>query len=162
MNDLHDILRYNDWANDRMAGAVRQLSDEQCRQPITSSFNSVRETVGHIASAEWIWLSRWLGESPTAFPDWLKTDSTERFLERIVDVRKQRLAWFAGLAEADLARFLDYRLLSGKEMRNTIPDMIRHVVNHSTYHRGQLTTQFRQLGHPAPATDFILYARDRA
>jgi uncharacterized damage-inducible protein DinB len=49
--------------------------------------------------------------------------------------------------------------MSGEPFTSSLGQMLRHVVNHSTYHRGQVTTMLRQLGVPAPATDLILYYR---
>jgi uncharacterized damage-inducible protein DinB len=57
---------------------------------------------------------------------------------------------------------VECRNLAGNTYRNTLADLIRHVVNHSTYHRGQLATQLRQLGQIPPATDFIVYRREQS
>jgi uncharacterized damage-inducible protein DinB len=154
-----DLVRYNDWANERLAAAVRGVPAEAQSASVVSSFGSLRETVAHIVSAEWIWLCRWLGESPAAAPSWA-TESMDQLLARLDAVRADRASFLAGLAEADFERRVDYRNLAGASYRNTLADLIRHVVNHSTYHRGQAATQLRQLGYVPPATDFIMYRRD--
>lgn len=77
-------------------------------------------------------------------------------------IRDERNALVQSFGDADLARAIEYRLMSGKAFRSTFDDMFRHVVNHATYHRGQLATLLRQVGHKAPATDYILYRRDKA
>jgi uncharacterized damage-inducible protein DinB len=161
-NDLLDLIRYNDWANERMMEAIRSVSEESRRAPITSSFGSLRETLGHMVSAEWIWLQRWNGQSPATAPGWVASDSTDRFIERLAEIRKQRLAWLWELDEAAFEKTVDYSNLAGNTYRNSLADLIRHVVNHSTYHRGQLATQLRQLGQVPPSTDFIVYRREQS
>jgi uncharacterized damage-inducible protein DinB len=161
-NDLLDLIRYNDWANERMMEAIRSVSEESRRSPIASSFGSLRETLGHVVSAEWIWLERWNGQSPATAPGWVASDSTDRFIERLADIRKQRLAWLWKLDEAAFEKPIEYSNLAGNTYRNSLADLIRHVVNHSTYHRGQLATQLRQLGQVPPSTDFIVYRREHS
>lgn len=161
-DDLLDLVQYNDWANARMADTIGELPETAQSTPITSSFGSIRETLAHIASAEWIWLRRWQGESPAAAPPWVAGDSTDQLLGRLEMIRTDRLAFLAPLADADLSRPLEYRNLAGNTYRNTLADLVRHVVNHSTYHRGQLATQLRQAGYVPPATDFIVYRRETA
>jgi uncharacterized damage-inducible protein DinB len=161
-SELLDLIRYNDWANERMAEAIRKVTEEKHRTPITSSFGSLRETLGHVVSAEWIWLRRWKGDSPATAPLWVASDSADTFLERLTEIRKERLQWLWELDEAAYEKPVEYRNLAGNTYRNTLSDLIRHVVNHSTYHRGQLATQLRQLGQVPPATDFIVYRREQS
>jgi uncharacterized damage-inducible protein DinB len=68
------------------------------------------------------------------------------------------------LASANqLDRVLRYRTFDGQEMESTFSQMLQHVVNHATFHRGQVTTMLRQLGVPAPKSqDLIRFYRERA
>jgi len=63
---LRELVEYNYWARDRMLGDVAQLSAESYTRAITSSFGSVRDTVTHMYLAEWAWMARWRGETPTS------------------------------------------------------------------------------------------------
>ena len=73
--DLKTLLDYHYWARDRVFAALEPLTPEQDTRDMGSSFRSVRDTVVHIYSADWIWYRRWRGESPSAritgeaFPD---------------------------------------------------------------------------------------------
>src|SRR5688500_13887209 len=73
--DLRTLLDYHYWARDRVLDAVAALTPEQFTRDLGSSFKSVRDTLAHLYSSEWIWYSRWQGVSPTApvpadqFPD---------------------------------------------------------------------------------------------
>jgi uncharacterized damage-inducible protein DinB len=160
--ELHTLIDYHYWATDRMLTAVEPLSPEQFVRDMGNSFRSVRDTLSHLQSAEWVWLSRFQGSSPTsALPH-----------ERFADVAAVRTAWaeteaglraFAeSLDEAGLERVLEYRLLSGQEAATPIAHLVQHLVNHGTYHRGQVTTMLRQLGAAGPKSlDLITFYRER-
>jgi len=74
-------------------------------------------------------------------------------------VEAERASFLAGLSEAEFERAVSYRTLAGQPYSDALGGLIRHVVNHSTYHRGQVATQLRQLGHTPPNTDLITYLR---
>jgi uncharacterized damage-inducible protein DinB len=73
------------------------------------------------------------------------------------DVEAEQTAWIEALTEADLDRVLEYRNVAGEPHSRLVWQMLRHVVNHSSYHRGQVTTMLRQLGAAAPTTDQIYW-----
>ena len=144
-----------------MLAAVERLTLEQYARPMGSSFSSMRDTLNHIYLAEWIWSHRWNGESPTAFP-----------AEEIPDLATLRAKWsemegkvrayFDAASESGLDRIIEYRLMSGTPSAAPLWQMVAHVVNHATYHRGQVTTLLRQLGAvPAKSTDMITYFREQ-
>jgi uncharacterized damage-inducible protein DinB len=160
--ELNDLVGYDEWANARLVTAFQELSDEMFGTPVASSFGSLRDTFAHIVSAEWIWLRRWKGESPTALPAWLGSGSREELLAQLAGVEKERAEFLAALSAAGLRAPISYRTLNGQAHTNALGDLIRHVVNHSTYHRGQAATQLRQLGRTPPSTDFVLYLRERS
>ena len=62
--DLGTLLDFNYWARDRILSAVEPLSDEQYTRDLGNSFRSVRDTLVHTASAQWLWLERWRGTAP--------------------------------------------------------------------------------------------------
>lgn len=156
---LSTLLGFHYWARDRVMAAAETLNAEQYVRSMGSSFSSVRDTLNHIYLAEWIWYSRWNGVSPTAFPE-----------DELVDIGALRARWTPMeqnvrryLANADLNRVIAYRMMSGKEAQSPLWQMVAHVVNHATYHRGQVTTLMRQLGaQPPQSTDMIFYFRELA
>ncbi len=158
--EIRDLYAYNQWASSRLLEAIAGLSSEQLTAAIPSSFPSILGTFAHIVAAEWIWLRRWKGENPTAFPDWLAAPSLARVREKLAEVESERDAFLGSLADADLERPLDYRTLAGDPFRNRLADLLLHVVNHSFYHRGQLVTMLRQVGATPVATDFVVYKRE--
>lgn len=155
------LLDYHYWARDRVLAAVDALTPEQYARPMGSSFASVRDTLNHVYFAEWIWYRRWQGDSPTAPPT-----------IDLPDVARLRAAWagheaalrafFGDVDDGRLSRVIEYRLLSGQPGAAPLWQMIAHVVNHASYHRGQVTTLLRQLGATPPQSmDMIAFFRER-
>ncbi|MCA1641972.1 MAG: DinB family protein [Acidobacteria bacterium] len=107
--------------------------------------------------AEWVWLRRWRGESPRAILDPAEFADVESVRSRLAEVARERAQLLAGLTDADLERVVAYVNAKGEEWRYPLGRMMQHVVNHSTYHRGQVVTMLRQLGADAPSTDLLLY-----
>lgn len=66
---IHTLYRYNAWANTRILDATARLTSQQLLTSGSASFGSVRDTLVHAMGAQWLWLSRWQGISPTALPD---------------------------------------------------------------------------------------------
>lgn len=161
-DDLQTLVDFHYWALDRTLAAVDRLSAEQFTRVLGGSFPSVRDTLAHLHGAEWIWLERFRGHSPTTRP------GPERFAG-MADVRaawtetEADLRGFVGaLDDTGLARQIEYRLLNGQAGANRVDHLVQHLVNHATYHRGQVTTMLRQLGAAPPEqTDLIAFHRDR-
>jgi uncharacterized damage-inducible protein DinB len=161
IQEARELFSYCAWANDRMFSAAEALSPEQLLATAASSFPSVRGTLGHIVGAEWLWLRRWRGESPSAAPAWVTGSTLADLRGHLSTLEAERDEYLAALADADLERVVEYRTLAGKAYADPLGDLLRHVVNHSTYHRGQVATQLRQLGQAPPSTDLIVYLRGR-
>jgi uncharacterized damage-inducible protein DinB len=151
------LFGYTEWANARLVAALAPLSDQALAQPVASSFGSLRDTLAHVIAGEWIWLRRFKNETPTAMPDWVKGAGRAELLSMLAAVEAERRAFLAELTDEALERPLEYRLLSGAAHRDRLADLIQHVVNHSTYHRGQAVTQLRQLGLAPPSTDLVAF-----
>lgn len=161
LTEARTLFAYNQWANALMWEAAAALSDSQRETTILSSFPSVNKTLAHIASAEWIWLQRWLGESPSAPPAWAIAGDFAVVRAELTAVETARNAYLGSRVDEDLAREVGYRTLAGAAGSNPLGELMRHVVNHSSYHRGQLATMLRQLGATPPSTDYVLYLRTR-
>lgn len=157
--EARQLFAYDAWANGLVFEAAAGLSAEQLVHPVTSSFPSVVATLAHVVGAEWVWLRRWLGENPAGFPDWVASPALADLRARLSAIEGEREAFVAGLSDADLGRVVTYRNLAGRAFSDPRDGLIRHVVNHSTYHRGQVATQLRQLGVTPPSTDLIVFLR---
>lgn len=157
MDDLLTLLDYHAWATARILEALVPLGAEEYERDLGSSHGGVRGTLAHIYGADLIWTARLKGEPSPAF---LKPAE----LPALPDLRP---LWLAHLEErrADVAgmapdQFLQYPNLKGEPQSNRVGDVLRHIVNHACYHRGQLVTLLRQLGHQGVNTDLIRFYRE--
>ncbi len=159
--DIVTLYDYNRWANTRIFDAVETLDDTAFLTDLKNSFPSVRDTLAHILGAEWIWLLRWKGESPTKLLGANEFPTATGLRERFVAVDKERGAFLASVAGERLQQPFDYRDLAGNRLRLLLVQSLQHVVNHGTYHRGQVTTMLRQLGATPVSTDMSRFYLDR-
>ena len=158
VSDLQLLNDYDEWATAKILVQAEQLTEEQFLSSPAEGYRSVRDTLVHIFSAEWIWLARWQGESPTvmlqpaAYPD-LAT------LRSAWDEQRAKLTAFVErLDDRTLHEDMDYRTTDGQHWRQPLSHMLQHVVNHGSYHRGQVTTMLRQSGgRPPEGTDLIAF-----
>ncbi len=157
LDDMRTLFSYNRWATHRLLEASQQLSPSAFTRELGTSHGSVRGTLVHTLWAEWIWLQRWRGTSPrqvfaeNQFPD------VAAIAGRWAEVQRDRQGLVASLPEGGLLARVSYENLQGERWEYTLGQMMQHVVNHSTYHRGQVVTLLRQLGRTPPATDFLVF-----
>lgn len=157
---LLQYAAYNVWANKLIIDAIMKLEEAQVDMEITSSFSSLRKTVYHVWSAEYIWLQRLeLAERPV----WIESDFDGTFLTVCDDWQKvsESLKAFTEKQFDDnaLTHVLQYYDRKKNSHKTPVFQVLLHVFNHSTYHRGQLVTMLRQAGlKDIPGTDFIAYA----
>jgi uncharacterized damage-inducible protein DinB len=159
--DLETLVEFHYWANRRILDAAVPLSPEQFTRDMGNSFPSVRDTLAHLYGGDWIWCARWEGESPSALPD----------ANDFPDLASIRKAWDAHepTLRAVLKRFGERGVDQPVEytrngVRQTQPfaQTFQHLMNHGTYHRGQVVTMLRQLGVTAvPSTDLIAFYREQ-
>ncbi len=142
--------------------AAAALTPEQFTKPLGSSFSSVRDTLAHLYGAEWIWLERFQGRSPASLPDARQFASLASLRERWLEHETRLLGFARGLTQADLDRMMEYKTLKFGVYRNSLCQSMQHLVNHGTYHRGQVTTLLRQLGARPILTDLMHFYRERA
>ncbi len=158
--DLRDLYAYNRWANDQAMGAAERLTQPQFIHDTRSSFPSIRDTLAHILGAEWIWLERWHGRSPRALLSASGFSTAGALRQRWAEVEAGQHAFLAALTADALLRRIAYINTKGERWEYALRHMLVHVVNHSTYHRGQITTMLRQLGATPVATDLLAFYDD--
>lgn len=150
--DVRRLFAYNDWANHRVLVAAAPVSLGDFGRDLGASFGSLRGTLIHIMWGEKRWLQWWLDgtavdDPPTAaFPD------VGSLREAWLVCERNRNTFLSGLTDERLNALMDVR---GASYR--LADLMQHLLNHSTYHRGQVTLLLRQLGHTPAATDFRIF-----
>ncbi len=164
-NHFLKLVKFNLWANKRMGDFIlKHMNDEMADREIVSSFSSVRKTIYHIWGAEGIWLSRLNRVSPNDFESNHFKGLIQEGLQRYIAESEKFARFVAGTDEDFIASNISFNLLNGDSYTQAVADIIPHLVNHSSFHRGQLITMFRQLGFTEllPRTDFIAYCREEA
>jgi uncharacterized damage-inducible protein DinB len=153
-----ELMGYINWADSVTISWLTQLTDEQWNQTAVSSFGSIKETAIHIVSAKKIWVDIW------------KNVPEKVYLSQVFNGTKSELIAIWKETSVELQHFIEsfpYERYSQEitvikpnaevsimEFRKTFP----HMVNHSTYHRGQLVTLLRQAGFSAFInTDLFTY-----
>lgn len=157
-----DITQYNTWANHRLAKIIKTFSKEQFEQQIDSSFPSIRATMLHIWDAEVIWHQRMKGLSLTAFPSTQFDGTQEEAVSGWLFHSAEFEAFIAKQPPSFFEQPIDFFDTKGTAYQRKAWEIIHHCMNHSTYHRGQLVTFFRQVGlAKIPSTDYIFYLRSK-
>jgi uncharacterized damage-inducible protein DinB len=155
------LFEFNSWANARTLQAVKSVPEEQLTVDRKNSFGSIMGTLVHICGAEDIWLQRLNGANPGIF---MKQENfpTLAFLEsKWNDVESGWQQYLLRLTEEELTRMLTFNTLRGDVVTQKVWESLQHLVNHSTYHRGQITTLIRQSGGTPIGTDLINFYRQK-
>ena len=151
---LHHI-DYTAWASRRLLEAAAQLSEEELKRDLGTADKSVLGTLAHVFAADRIWYCRVTGEARAAF-----IGDEDRKLSVLQEEWPQVLAgWRELLATGDLERTIDYKDLKGNPYTSPLWQIVLHLVNHGTHHRGQVSGMIRAMGHTPPPLDLIAYYR---
>lgn len=159
---LKQLAAYNVWANQRITDVILSLPEEKQKAEIASSFNSLHTTILHIWDAESIWWQRMKLHERFVRPSENAKGSTRDVINGLLSQSKLWEGWVSNASELSLDHVFQYYNNKKEPVKMHIYQMISHVFNHSTYHRGQLITMLRQLGvEKLPGTDFVLWVRNK-
>lgn len=156
------LARYNAWANRRLYDSVATLSDAEVgRARPAAYFGSILGTLNHILVGDRIWLGRI--EGPDA-----GLASLDQILHRdLAGLHAARqsedariIAFVDRLAADDLEKEIGYRTTIGEPWTTPLGDILIHLFNHQTHHRGQTHALIKEAGAEPPPLDFIYYLRE--
>jgi uncharacterized damage-inducible protein DinB len=159
MTDLAEtrsLVAYARWANAQILGAADLLTPEAFTRDLRSSYPSVRDTLVHVLWADWLWLERLKGHSPRDLFEPSEFATAEALRHRWGPV-ESGFATLVAEPGVDLTRQVTYTNTKGEQATYPVGQILRHVVNHATHHRGQVATLLRQLGQVPPTTDFLVF-----
>ena len=157
LESIRKLYAYNHWANDRVLASVAGLSGEEFSREAGGSFGSLWGTLVHIFGVEWLYPQRWKGNSPSALPSCDNFPDFKALHAYWDGVRAEQQQFVAELTEERLQQRVDYINFHGEKYGYPLGDQMRHLVNHSTYHRGQVTLLLRGLGKQPVSSDYLLY-----
>lgn len=151
-------LRYSGWASRKVMEAAGKLTPEQQTHPMGVSHQSILGTLGHIYLADRIWCSRVIDPSLPRL-----TESSPELLQNDwPQIQAKWESWADALEDSGLNGAATYQAMDGASYRTPVWQVVLHVVNHATLHRGQVVGMLRQLGTKPPVTDLIYYYRELA
>jgi uncharacterized damage-inducible protein DinB len=159
---LQQLYDYNYWANHRILTAAQCLTEEQLHRQQGHSWGSVHAVLLHIMNAEWIWLQRWKGQSPRAsfsqadFPTLDSIQNNWSVLE--IEMR----AFVTAQTPQSLVRVVPYTSTRGESFRLVLWQMMAHVANHGTHHRGELAAMFAVMEAPHPEEEWSYYFLEKS
>ena len=158
---LVQYAAYNLWANHRLTDAVLQLPEEMQQQQIISSFPSIELTLLHLMNVESIWWQRMkLVENIHIIE--ASSFTVTQISQKILDASTQWKEWVDKSTTAAFEHEFVYRNSKKEQFKQPVFQMLLHLFNHQTYHRGQIVTMLKQLGvDKIPPTDFIEWSRGK-
>lgn len=153
-----DSFKYHVWANKKVLGHLENLPADVFTQKVNLGFASIAQIFGHLASAEEVWTARLRGEVPPPLTPrpFENVESAQTYMEKLHNSSLEFLHTIQ-----DWEKIIQYNTTTGQAFQNSILEIVQQLVNHGTYHRGNITTILRSLGHPGTQTDFIAYARTK-
>ena len=150
-------LRYSAWASRKLVEAIRVVSDVDLEKAVGISHNSLLGTIAHVLWADWLWFTRVVEpmDKPAQTRDALETVWSE--------LQDKWEAWAERANDAEMNRVVEYvSILDGQKARTPAWQIVLHVVNHATLHRGQAMGMLRQMGIAPPHTDLMNFYRELA
>ncbi len=160
--EIITLYQYNYWANGQILKAAALAGDDFYRAPAPVSWGSLRGTLVHILSSEWVWRMRCQeGKSPSFHlsPDDFPT--LQVLGERWLEEEHAMLDFIARLRDVDLDRLIRYTSTRGVDYTNSLWQPLVHIVNHGTQFRSEAAVILSQAGHSPGDLDFIYYLRQQ-
>jgi uncharacterized damage-inducible protein DinB len=155
------LFEYDEWATERTLESVSNLSDGKYHDDLKSSHGGIHGTLIHIYSAGMTWLQRWKGSSPSTSVNVQEIPNLESLKAHWKEYRISLNSYLRSLTEAGLHAALSYADSKGNKHAEPLYQQMQQIINHASYHRGQIVTMLRQLGGKPQATDLIMFYRTR-
>ena len=154
---IHTLYDYNAWANRQILDTAARLTPDQLRAGGSASFESIHDTLVHTMSAQWVWLSRWQGNSPTAMLDPADFAGVAAIDAHWDQIEQETQRFIGALDDAALGREVHYTNTKGQPFAYPLWQLMLHQVNHATQHRSEVAAILTQFGHSPGWLDLIRY-----
>ncbi len=159
LQEIKTLHAYNSWADNRIFDALETVPSDQYTQDMKGSHGSIHTTLIHLVGAEKVWLERFQGAAQPFL-----TENPPKSLAELKDVWEKvgfdTAKWLGAQSDKSLQGTFTTKTLKGETFTYVFWQAFQHVVNHSTYHRGQVITMLRQIGVKPPSTDLIQFYRE--
>jgi uncharacterized damage-inducible protein DinB len=161
IENFKHLADYNQWANRRLYGAVLAMPDEAYRRRTGVFFGSLHGTLNHLLLTDRVWLKRLTGEGehPNRLDAILFEDLGDLLRARIAEDARLK-GVISSYSEADLGEAVSYQTMSGQPQRQKLQDILLHLFNHQTHHRGQAHACCSIVtGTEPPSLDLLAFQR---
>jgi uncharacterized damage-inducible protein DinB len=158
--DLIRLLRYTVWANHRALRVAATIGVDDFKRDLGGSHGGVRGTLAHMMWTELVWLERWKGLPSPPRVDESEFADVIALRDRWTVLEQHRQEWLDSLAPDATATVVRYKAMDGVAYESPLWQLVQHAANHATYHRGQLTNFYRQLGARTVNTDLVTWDRE--
>jgi uncharacterized damage-inducible protein DinB len=158
---LETLARYKAWANERLYAMLVGLSVDQLAAPTPIFAGSILRTLNHVYLMDVVWKSHLLGVSHGLTT---RNPETAPPLAELRDAQRDIDAWYIDYAKTmtpeTCNEVVDFTFIGGGEGSMQREDIVLHVVNYTTYHRGHVTAMLNQIGVQPQATDLPVFLRN--
>ena len=163
-NAARTLTRYNNWANQLIFEAIAALPEGEATKPRASLFKNMVHTLNHNYVIDLIWQAHLEGrEHGFTARNTPGHPPLEELREKQQAIDDWYIAWGDAQTEATLAQAVHFTLIGGNRGVMTRGEILLHIVNHTTYHRGFVADLMYQVpGARPPTTDLPVYLRETA
>jgi uncharacterized damage-inducible protein DinB len=166
MSDLggtvRQLLLYTLWADRVCLKALESVRPEDLDRDTGASFRSVLGTLAHILGSQRLWLARFEGKTLDRVPGLQDFPDFAALSAAWAETSAELGFFLASLTAEQVAAELTWASTEGVAYTRPLWQPVLHLVNHSTYHRGQVVALLRQLGYTPPSTDLVYFLIDQA
>lgn len=162
MNKTIQLLEFNVWANDKVFEHLKTLPPEIYRKEVQSVFPSVSAVLIHMYQVDHVWLKAMKGEefydivaTLGQLTDELNAASLDEMEIRFKELSSLYASFIGGLKDTASKTTINHPHFG--TLQTNYADLIQHVVNHGTYHRGHVSAILNQQGHKGASIDYIFY-----
>lgn len=159
-NTLRMHLAYTAWASRRLVDAVARLSPEDLKRDFQTADHSALGTLVHVFAADRIWLARVTGAPNQPFIS--DADYSLAVLQNDWPALLERWQqWAQAVTDESAQASVAYKDTQGNAFSRPLWQLVLHVVNHGTHHRGQVSGFLRAMGQTPPPLDLTAYYREQ-
>jgi len=159
---LAQLAAYNLWADQRILDTINSLDEEKQHRTLASSFKSLYDTTFHIWNSSSVWWQRMKLQERIIAPSESFKGNMQELSQHLLQQDQLWLDWVNNATDAAIEHVFQYYNSKKEYFKQPVFQVMAHVFNHNTYHRGQLVTMLRQLGvEKIPDTDLIIFTRKK-
>ena len=160
--EMRQLFAYNAWATNKFFDTLGPMAHDQLIKEMHTSHSSIFNTLTHLVGAEKIWYSRWTGGAVEPFLKAESVPSLAALKELWTKVGFDIAKFIASVTDKKLLELFEMKTSKGEVFAQIYWQAMLHVIDHSTYHRGQIVAMLRQMDVVPPSTGMIGFFRETA